>query len=250
MSKKGNLIFLHGFPLNGNSWKPQKEYFQKDWSIFAPDLRGHGLGASGEGSGPWLIAHFSDDLKKFMDDHQMEEAHLVGLSMGGYVALDFISRYPRRIKKLILCDTQAGADTNEAKEKRYLDIEKLLHGSLSSFAQGFLKKVLSPNTEKENPGLFRELEEMILGNRKEKLAMVLGALASRKDSTAMLSSISIPTLVIVGSEDKVTPPEVNQKMAHGILGSQYQVIQGAGHFANLERPQQFNSVLGTFLEAR
>lgn len=248
MSQKGNLIFLHGFPLNGKSWKPQVEHFKNQWNVLTPDLRGHGMGVVGEGSGPWLIAHYAEDLKKFMDQNNIQEAVLCGLSMGGYVALEFMSQYPRRVSKLILCDTQAGADSNEAKDKRYVDIEKLMHGSLAGFAQGFLKKVLSEKTQKENPELSRHLEDLILGNKKEKLAMVLSALASRKDSTAMLSTISVPTLVVVGSEDKVTTPEVNKKMAQAIVGSEFKLIEGAGHFSNLEQPQAFNSIVNTFLE--
>ncbi len=117
------IIFLHGFPFNSSSWDDQVSYFNKRYQVYAPDLRGHRTGAAPPG--PWMIAHFAKDLLDFMDQKRIRRAIICGLSMGGYIALHFAAKYPDRIAGLILCDTRADADGNEAKDKRFETIQKV-----------------------------------------------------------------------------------------------------------------------------
>ena len=241
-----NIIFLHGFPVSGLMWEYQVEHFSKKMNVYAPDLRGHGDGP--KGVGPWMMAHFAEDLKNYMLENKIDSAHLCGCSMGGYVALQFVDQYPDRVASLILCDSRADSDSNAVKDKRF-DMVKRLHreGSLPAFAGEFARTVIGESAQKTKPMLLDKVEKMILANDPKNLALAVGAMASRRDSTENLSKITCPALVIVGTEDKVTPPEVNQEMAKKIKGAEFKKISKAGHFANLEQSDIFNSLLDKFL---
>ena len=245
------LVFLHGFPFNGSCWEPQVSYFKNKTTVFNPDLRGHRHGPGtlkAEAKGPWLIAHFVEDLIVFLDEKNIEKISLCGLSMGGYIALHFINKYPKRVQNLILCDTQAGADNNASKDQRYESIINIQKNGLTEFAKNFSRKVVSENTLKNNPQIQPLLESMILENQAELITLVLAALAARNDFKSSLSSISCPTMVIVGSDDVITPPEINKELALGIPGARFEQISKAGHLTNREQPDIFNSLLDSFLK--
>lgn len=240
------IIFLHGFPFDGSSWDPQLEHFKGKYQTFAPDLRGHGKGPAGPG--PWMIAHYADDLKIYMDEMKIEKAFVCGLSMGGYIALHFTASYPERLAGLILCDTRADADSNEAKDKRYATIRKIHQEGTQQFATDFSKNALGETTRTVMPQIQEKVQSMILNNQPQNIAMVLGALASRRDSTPYLEAISCPTMILVGTEDKITPPDVNESLAKKIKGSSFHLIEKAGHLSNLEQPKVFNRYLEDFLK--
>lgn len=227
-------------------WKLQIEHLEDRYQVWAPDLRGHGTGASP--SGPWLISHFVQDLAEFMDEKAVSKAVLCGLSMGGYIALQFVAQYPERVDGLILCDTRADGDSNNAKVKRFDMIERIMSEGLGGFADDFSKSVLSETTLRTNPELRERVVGMILSNKAENIVRVLAALAARWDSRAGLSSIRCPTAVFVGAEDKLTPPGLSEVIAGGIEDSEFQIIEGAGHLSNVEQPEVFNRFLDRFLE--
>lgn len=243
--KSKNLIFLHGFPLNGSSWDPQVDFFKKNYTVLAPDLRGHRHGPSEPK--PWMIAHFAEDLKQLMIANKMESAVICGLSMGGYIALQFAKQNPQMIAGLVLCDTQADADSNETKDKRYATIQKIQKDGLNSFALEFSKSVFCENTLMHKPDIQKKVISMIAQNQVENMCQNILALASRHDSNLYLSQFKFPTLVLVGAEDKVTPVVASKKLSDGIQNSKLQVIEHAGHFSNLEQPDIFNRYLHEFL---
>lgn len=244
--KTKNLIFLHGFPFNGSSWDPQVEYFKNKYDVLAPDLRGHRNGPYEAGA--WMIAHFADDLKHLMVENKIDKAVICGLSMGGYIALHFAEQYPEMVAGLILCDTQAGADSNEVKDKRYITIQKIQNEGLSHFAQDFSKAALSETTLKEKPEIQKSLAAMINENNVENITKTLAALASRRDSSVYLSAFSFPVMVLVGADDKITPPAMAQKISEGINNCTLHMIEEAGHMSNLEQPAIFNQYIETFME--
>lgn len=245
------IIFLHGFPFNGSCWDPQVAHFKNKTTVFNPDLRGHRHGPGTQKSespqGPWMIAHFVDDLITFLDEKKIQKINLCGLSMGGYIALHFVNKFPERVQSLILCDTQAGSDNNETKNQRYETIKNIHKNGLTELAKSFSKKALSERTLKNNPQIQSQLESMILENKAECIALVVGALAARNDFKSALSSITCPTMVIVGSDDAITSPEINKELALGIPGARFEQISFAGHLSNLEKPEAFNSLLEEFL---
>lgn len=243
---KSSLVFLHGFPFDATSWNPQVEYFQNSYFTIAEDLIGHGKGKTFQG--PWMIQHYVEDLKLSLDKKDVEKAILCGVSMGGYIAMNFCLKYPNRVEALILSNTQAPSDSNENKDKRFETIQKIQREGIKDFADHFSKSVLSIKTLNTSPHIQKKLEATILKQKAENIALVLGALSSRKDLTTQVQQIKCPTLVISGAEDKVISPLSCELLAKSIRQAHFEKIEGAGHLPNLERPQEFNQILGRFLE--
>jgi pimeloyl-ACP methyl ester carboxylesterase len=241
------IVFLHGFPFNSQLWKPQIEYFGRSFRVLAPDLRGHGKNPMTEDPGPWLMGHYVNDLKLLLDREGVRSVFLCGVSMGGYIALEFVARYPERVSGLILSDTRADADSNEAKQKRYELIERIYSEGMGGFASEFSRKVVSESTLRNRPYVQRELEAMILGNTSRNVAMTLGMMASRPTNVPNLSRIQCPTLVCAGVDDSITPQAVNEFIAGGIEGARFRLIHEAGHLPNIEQPAVFNSYVDEFI---
>lgn len=239
------ILFLHGFPLNSSSWKAQIEYFSDKRIVFAPDLRGHGSGP--KGGGPWMIPDFTSDLHLLLVEAKINKIIICGLSMGGYVALDFVHQHPEMVQALVLCATQSAADSNEAKDKRYKTLEKIRNDGLNGFADDFSDLALSETKTEFSRELKRSIEDIIKSNNPADIALVVGCLASRKDSTPMLHEIKCPTLVIAGVDDRIISLEVGQAMASKIPDCKFAKIPDAGHLLNQEQPERFNSVLEFFL---
>lgn len=239
------ILFLHGFPFNGSLWKPQIEFFQDKSIVLAPDLRGHGSGPKGEA--PWMILDYVEDLHELLVKAKIKEVTLCGHSMGGYVALEFIHHYPDMVKRLVLVSTRADADSNDAKDQRHKTIERIRNEGLEGFANDFSKSVLGTGRKDQKVELANKVKEMILSNSPEDVAMVIGAIASRKDSTSYLKDISCPTMVIAGSDDKVITWGVSHSMARRITNCRFSKIHHAGHLVSLEQPEKFNALLDTFI---
>lgn len=243
--RKQNIVLLHGFPFTSSSWDDQNAEFGGEHTVLAPDLRGHGNGP--EDQAPWFMHQYVEDLRNLLDQKNIRKAVVCGLSMGGYIALHFAQKYPERLTALVLCDTQAGPDSNEAKDKRFATEQKIYSAGLPAFAEEFSKSVLSETTLKNKPQIQRRVVEMITQNKQSSVAMVLATLAARRDSTPFLGAIDVPTLVVVGEQDKVTPPELANVLAEKIPGAKLATIPGAAHLSNLEQPEIFNRLLGGFL---
>lgn len=239
------ILFLHGFPFNGSLWKPQIEFFQDKRIVLAPDLRGHGSGPKGDT--PWMILDFVDDLHELLVKAKIDQVVLCGHSMGGYVALEFIHKYPNMVQSLVLVGTRADSDTNEIKEQRFKTLQRIRREGMDGFADDFSKLVLADTKTEEKKELNKTIQDMILENDPDDVMMVIGALASRKDSTPVLKEISCPTMVIVGADDKVTSWGVNHSMARRITNCQFAKVASAGHLVNQEQPEKFNSLIDTFI---
>ena len=240
------LVFIHGFPFNHKMWEPQMRELPNDIHAIAYDVRGHG--SSDIGDGQFTIELFVDDLIDLLDHLGIEKAVLCGLSMGGYIALRAIERYPKRIKGLVLCDTKSETDTNEEKIKRTSSIITVKSAGVSAFAEEFVKAVFWPKTFEKNPGAIKFIKELICANSTLGICGTLLALASCTDTTQSLSSINVPTCIIVGEHDLRTPPSCAQRMHKAIAGSELHILSNAGHMSNLENPKDFNENLIAFLK--
>jgi 3-oxoadipate enol-lactonase len=170
-----------------------------------------------------------------------------GCSMGGYAAFAFARRHPQRLAGLVLQDTRAGADSEEAKKGRRTLARRVLDEGAAAAADAFLPKLLGATTQRERPELAARLREQILATRPEAIAAALHGLAAREDSRATLAIVRVPTLVLVGEEDVITPPEEAEAIARGIAGARLVRVPRAGHLANLENPRAVGSALGAFL---
>jgi 3-oxoadipate enol-lactonase len=187
-----------------------------------------------------------DDLADLMKKLNVEKAILCGLSMGGYIALRFAVKYQDKVMGLVLCDTRSEADGNEAKLKRAATIEKVRKEGVEAFAEDFVKAVIAPENM-SNKEIVEKVRQMILDTSRLAVCGTSLALASRLDTKDSLDEITVPTLVMVGEDDAVTPPIAAQTIHEGISGSKMALIPKAGHMSNLENPQAFNKVLMGFL---
>ncbi len=232
------VVFIHGFPLSKHSWDAQSAAVSVTRRAVAYDLRG--FGQSPIGGVRVSMDVFADDLIALLDREKIERAVVCGLSMGGYIALNAIGRYPKRFAGLILCDTKSQADSAEAKAKRAATILTVKKEGVGPFADAFLTGVLRPETFKEHPAIVEAAKRIIMGNTSEGICAALQAMAERADTTEVLSKISVPSLVMVGENDTLTPPAAAESMAAAIRGAQLEIIPKAGHLSNLENPVEFN----------
>ncbi len=209
------------------------------------DVRGHG--GSDVGDGQYTIEFFVDDLISLLDHLVIEKAVLCGLSMGGYIALRAYERHPERFKALVLCDTKSEADTNEGKIKRSATLKTVKTEGVGVFAEEFVKTIFDPETCQTHPEIVESIKHTIRSTSPIGICGAVLALATRTDTTGVLSKIQVPTLILVGEHDKLTPPSDSEALQRQIAGSQLQTIRKAGHMSNLENAPEFNKHLIDFL---
>ena len=239
------VIFIHGFPLNKSMWDLQLEALRVEYRVIAYDIRGHG--DSDTGYEDFSIDLFANDLISFMDSLNIRKAAICGLSMGGYIALNAIGNHPERFEALILCDTQYIADTPEVRENRLAAIQNIRKNGLEDYAHESIKNLFAPVSLLSKETEIASVREMIVNTSERSIYNSLHALAIRKETSAILSDIKIPVLILVGEEDKITPPEMAESMHKKIKGSQLNIIEHAGHLCNMENPFEFNYQIRKFI---
>lgn len=242
------IILLHGYPFNRSMWREQVDSLSANYRVVIPDLRGHGE-TSATQEEPATMEEMAQDVAALLDELEIKRVVLGGLSMGGYVTLAFYRRFSLRVRALILADTRSQADTPEAQRNREEQAEKILEQGMSSIVDDFLKKVLTPTTLSEKPEIVERVRKMVVTTKPLGAAAALRGMAVRPDQTDFLPEIIAPTLIIVGSEDQLTPPVDAEMMRSKIGGSRLEIIEGASHLSNLERPAEFNRALKKFLDA-
>ena len=226
----------------------QLEALGKDYRVIAPDLRGFGGSSCFDGTPS--VARMADDVAALLDVIGVEGPVAVGgLSMGGYVTLAFVHRYPQRVRALILADTRAEPDTDEGKVNRDKMIEMALTDGSLAVVQQMVPKLLGDTTKEKFPEIVEAVVTMGSAQSPRAVADALSALRDREDARPWLTSIHVPTLILVGSEDQITPPEMAAGMENAIRGAWLVHIKGAGHLSNLEQPEAFNQALLTFLRS-
>jgi 3-oxoadipate enol-lactonase len=239
------IVFLHAFPLDARMWTPQLSTLPDRWRGVAPDLRGFGQSV---GQPPArAIGDHAADVLALIDAVQGGPVVLAGLSMGGYIAFECWRRRPTAVRALVLADTRAEADTDEARAKR-VKMQALAQASgATAVIDAMLPNLLGATTQTGNPHLAQEVRGWAAATPASGIVDALEVLRTRPDSRPTLSTITCPTLVIVGREDALTPPSAAQVMRDGIAGARYVEIAEAGHLANVEQPQAFNAALHAFL---
>lgn len=239
------VIFLHGFPFDKSMWKGQLDSLKSANRVIALNIRG--FGKSIDENTHLSIEQFASDLVAFMDKLNIEKATVCGLSMGGFIALNAINRFPERFNSLILCDTQCIADTEEVKAKRLQTIEQINLEGATAFNEKFAKSVFHPTTIADNKELVESLRSIVFANSKAIITAGLTALAERAETCSILTTIHVPTLIICGREDEVTPLTQSEFMHQHIEGAILKIIDNAGHVSNLEHPEEFNKYMLEFL---
>lgn len=239
------LVLLHAFPLNRTMWVEQEQALSSQFRVLTIDLRGHG-----ESDAPlwrYTLDQAADDVIGLLDHLSIRQAVFVGLSMGGYILFALYRRYADRVQGLVLANTRAQADTVEGKEGRFQMAQTAYKNGPSAIADIMIPKLLSPAIIQTKPELVRRVRAMIESNQISGIAGDLMAMAERPDSVPLLKEITCPTQIIVGELDLPTPPSDAKLMADRISGARLTIIPGAAHLSNLERPDQFNETIRTFV---
>jgi pimeloyl-ACP methyl ester carboxylesterase len=254
---RGALVLLHAFPVHAGMWTPQFALADEGWHILAPQLRGFGGGDSqrnqtdgSRSTDAVTMDDFAGDVIDLLDSLHVPDAVIGGLSLGGYVAFAMLRHAPRYIRALILADTRPQADTPEGVEGRKRMIALAESGGVSAVAGEMIPKLLGETTRRDRPAVVDTVRTLTAANSIDAITGALHAMMTRPDSTPLLSSIHVPTLIVVGDEDGVTPPAIAGEMHRAIAGSQLETIPNAGHLSNLENTEAFNAALARFLAHR
>lgn len=239
------IIFVHGFPFDKSSWYPQMEFFKQTHRVITYDIRGFGKSTIGEEELSMRL--FADDLVKLMDGLEISKAIVCGLSMGGYILLNAAYRYAERFEAIILSDTQCIADSSEMKIKRSETIAQIKADGLDDFAEGYVNNIFCQESMDTKKELVEKMRNVILSTSTTTITATLHALAQRWQMWPSLKEISVPTLILSGKEDKITPRVQSEYMLKNITNTTMKSIDKAGHMSNLEQSDEFNRHLSNFI---
>lgn len=239
------ILFVHGFPFDHTMWRNQLAVLS-GWQRIAPDLRG--TGDSRVPADGYSVARYADDLVQVLDAVGVDRAVVCGLSLGGYILFELLRRHAGRVRAAVFCNTKAEADSPDAQRGRDAMIALAEQGGAGAVAEKLLPQLLAPASYAGQPDVVAFVRDMMTRSPVAGIVGALRALRDRPDSTPMLGTIAVPTLVVAGEADKIAPPEVMRAMAHAIPGAVFSVISRAGHLAPLEQPLQTNRVLADFLD--
>jgi YbgC/YbaW family acyl-CoA thioester hydrolase len=241
------LLFVHGYPLDRTLWQHQLGALT-GFRRIAPDLRG--LGLSDAPDLGYSMATYADDLAALLDALHLDQAVLCGLSMGGYVALEFARRYRTRLRGLVLMDTRAEADTPEARKAREAAMQVARERGAPAIAAQMLATLFAPGAAAMMPQVVDRVKGMMEAAPVKGIIGALAAMRDRVDSRPTLAALEgIPTLVVVGEQDQTTPPAAAKLIADGIPGAMLSIIPGAGHLPPVEQPLATTRVLAEFLQS-
>lgn len=241
------VLFIHGFPLDHSMWDAQRRALRDQYRVLIPDLRG--FGRSGLVKEPVSIPQWADELALLLDAAGVDTPITVcGLSMGGCIALAFTQKYSARMSGLVLCDMRSVGESPEGKAMRLKMAERVVAEGATVAAEAMLPRLFGPQTNEDDPQIVDQIRNVILASSPRSIAAGQHALADRPDFTAFLPSITVPTLVIVGEHDIISPPSEMRATADGIPGAEFVVIPHAGHMAPMENAAAVNRVLEPFLK--
>ncbi len=242
------VLFVHGFPFDRTMWRHQLATLSRVRRI-APDLRGVGDSGAPPAADGYSLTRYADDIVAVLDALGVRQAVLCGLSMGGYVVFELLRRHPGRVKAMILADTKPQADSAEAKRGREELTQVAQRDGLDAVIERLLPRLLAPATQATQPEVAGQVREMARRWSVPGLVGALRTLRDRPDSTETLRGVRVPTLVLVGSDDEIAPPDTARAMAQLIPEAQCHVVPAAGHLAPLEQPLATSRLLADFLRA-
>lgn len=240
------LVLVHGFPVDSRMWESQVAELSGHCRTIAPDLRGFGRSIAID---PFTIDSLADDLHALLVELDARRCVLAGYSMGGYVSLAYVARYAADVRGLILVDTKAEADTQMQKEARLKMAELARARGAEAIADEMAPKQLAPDTPHRRPAVSAALHRLMEECPPITIEHALLAMRDRPDRSAVLSSIKVPTLIVVGDSDSITPVAVAEAMQQRIAGAKLEIIRGAGHMSPMEQPAQVTRAISRFLQA-
>jgi pimeloyl-ACP methyl ester carboxylesterase len=242
------VVLLHAFPMAAEMWRPQLAGLADGYRVLAPDLPGFGGSPARPGT---TVDTIADAVAAFLDAvGDRGPVVLGGLSMGGYAAFAFARRFPERLRGLILADTKPEPDDAAARANRDRQLAGLADGSLTAagLVEQMLPKLLGDTTRASRPEVVAEVRRIGEGQSTAGLAAAVRALRDRPDAVPGLAAVRVPTLVLAGAEDAVTPPAGARATASRIAGATFVELPAAGHLSNLETPEAFTAAVRRFLD--
>lgn len=240
-----DLVLLHPFPAHHGVWAPVADMLAGSYRVITPDLRGMGESAPGDGTA--TMEKHANDLLRVCLDAGVQKATFGGNSIGGYVLFEFWRRFRERVAGLILVDTKASPDTDEARKTRLAAAEDVLKRGTEPFIDVQLPKLIGESTHRNRPDRVQDARRMMMRATPAGIAAVQRGMAERPDSTPTLATINVPTLVVVGEEDVLTPFAEMEKIHQGLKGSVMRRIAMAGHYAPFEQPGEVHKAIREML---
>lgn len=238
------LLFLHGFPHNRTLWSTQLGALFERARCIAPDLRGFGESTA---KAPYSVDQYADDIAALLDHLHIDRAVVCGLSMGGYVALALWRRHRARVRGLILMDTRAGGDSPEGRLRRDEMITMARAKGSAGVADAMITGMVGKQTREKCPEVVDAVHRMLESAPLPGIIGALEAMRDRPDAVESLGTIDVPTLILVGEDDVLTPPSEAAILHDGIRGSRLELIARAGHVSNVERPAAVNHLVSEYL---
>jgi pimeloyl-ACP methyl ester carboxylesterase len=237
------VLLLHAFPLHHEMWAPQIDVLSREYRVIVPDIRGFG---EAQPASPWTIADAGDDLDELLQAIGVDHCVVAGVSMGGYIALPFWAKYPKRVRKLVLANTRARADNETEKGARDDMIAAIQQYGTSLLPDRMLPRLLKPNPA---PDALRQARRMIEQTHPAAVIYAVTALRDRPDNSTLLQRINCPTLVVSGTDDVIIRLEDSRALADAIPDARFVLVPESGHLPNLENPKAFNAALLDFLRS-
>lgn len=240
------ILLVHGFPLSHEMWMPQRAGLSGRYRVITPDLRGHG--GSDAPHHPITMATYADDMVAIIDHLGIGAVTLAGLSMGGYVVMEMLRRHRDRVRAVMFLSTRMTPDSEVGKRARDDMVRLAREEGAGAVADKLLPDMLTEQTRAQNPGLTAFVRAIMASASVDGIVAALAALRDRPDSSATLQALDLPTLILAGSEDTVTPPADAEAMHAAVQGSRLETIPYAAHLLNLEQPESVNELLLSFLQ--
>ena len=241
------VLFIHGHPFDKSMWEPQvRALAGRGYRTLVPDLRGYGR--TTVVPGVTSMDSFARDLAALLDHVKIDVVNVVGLSMGGQIALEMYRLFPDRVDSLTLAATNPMPETEQGKLSRKRMAARLREEGMRGYADEMLVGMMTADNVRDLPAVADHVRAMMYAAPPEGAAAAQLGRAERPDHTVLLPRISAPTLLVVGQHDGFTPPEGAELMHVQVPDSAVEIVEGAGHLPNLERPDRFNEVLRRFLE--
>ncbi|MGW0766064.1 alpha/beta fold hydrolase [Streptomyces sp. NPDC002676] len=236
------LVLIHGHPFDRTMWDPQLAGFSTARRVIAPDLRGYGASPVTPGTVP--LSRHAEDIEELLDTLGVDTFVLAGLSMGGQIVMECYDRFGDRVRGLVLADTFPAPETPEGRLGRRAMADRLLAKGMRGYADEVLEKMVAPYAD---PAVKAHVHRMMTATAPEGAAASLRGRAERPDYRDLLTRVTVPALVVVGTDDTYTPVADAEAMHAALPDSELCVIAGAAHMPNLERPEEFNGALEKFL---
>lgn len=241
------VVLVHAFPLGAAMWDAQAQALPAGWRLLAPDLRGFGGSSLPQPDDRPAIDDYAADVIDLLRELSVASAVVGGLSMGGYAVFGVQRRAPELVRAIVLADTRMGADTPEGRANRRSMLARLDREGPPGIARDMMSKLLGKTTLIEQPEIEPLVRRLIKQQSSDAIRGAIQRMMERPDSEPVVRQIAVPTLVIVGDEDTLTPPEESRRIASLVPSAELVVIPRAGHLSNLEQPERFNDALSGLL---